>query len=367
MRAPTHGALWFVTIAGMIPVHAIVEKPITEKSSENKAESWTQELASAFTQPAELLAFLGLDDRPHLVSQANKANTLFKMRVPLSYAQKMQPNNERDPLLKQVLPMGEEFFSPDGYMSDPVGDTEAEKTTGLLHKYKGRVLLVTTGICAVNCRYCFRREYPYETNSASQSQWDDAFEYIAGDDSIKEVILSGGDPLTLSDKRLGKLFERIHTIKHIKRIRIHTRLPVVLPARITPKLLQLCQNSPCQIIMVVHCNHANEIQKQEENVFNALNSHGVTCLNQAVLLKDINDSVQVLCDLSERLFGVGVMPYYLHVLDKVKGASHFDCPRSHALNLIEQLKAELPGYLVPKLVQEIAGEPNKTEVTPQIR
>lgn len=353
----------------MIPLHAIVEKPNGENSKhslESNPESlpsWTQELASAFTQPADLLAFLGLDDHPHLINQANRANTLFKMRVPLSYAQKMQAKNERDPLLKQVLPMGEEFFSPDHYLSDPVGDSDAEKTTGLLHKYKGRVLLVTTGICAVNCRYCFRREYPYENHSAKQSQWDEAFTYIANDATIKEVILSGGDPLTLSDKRLGKLFERIHAIKHIKRIRIHSRLPVVLPSRITPSLLALFKHSPCQIIMVAHCNHANEIQEHETHAFNALNAHGVTCLNQAVLLKGINDSVHCLCDLSERLFGVGVMPYYLHVLDKVKGASHFDCPRQRALALINSLKAELPGYLVPKLVEEIAGEPNKTELT----
>jgi EF-P beta-lysylation protein EpmB len=287
---------------------------------------------------------------------------LFKLRVTKSFAKRMQYGDARDPLLLQVLPLGEEHQQTAGFSADPVGDLHAQKQPGLLHKYQGRVLLVATGSCAINCRYCFRREYPYSEASATQSQWQQSLEYIAADDSISEVILSGGDPLMLSDKRLDKLISHLEAIPHLKRLRVHSRLPVVLPSRITDGLVRRLSSSRLQAVMVIHSNHAQELDQEVGEAINKLKLAHITCLNQAVLLKNINNSLSALSDLSERLFEIGVLPYYLHLLDKVEGAAHFDVSESQAVHLMAQLQAQLPGYLVPKLVREIAGQPNKTSV-----
>lgn len=341
----------------MIPVQAIPAKLAGKKPAQ-----WKQELAEAIENPAELLRFVGLMDDADRLEQAVSAQSLFKLRVTKSFAGRMQYGNAHDPLLLQVLPLGEEHQQTEGFSADPVGDLHAQKQPGLLHKYHGRVLLIATGSCAINCRYCFRREYPYSEASATQSQWRQSLDYIAADDSISEVILSGGDPLMLSDKRLDKLISHLEGISHLKCLRIHSRLPVVLPSRITDTLVQRLSSSRLQAVMVIHCNHAQELDQEVATALNKLKLGHITCLNQAVLLKGINNSLSALAGLSERLFEMGVLPYYLHLLDKVKGAAHFDVPEQQALQLMRQLQAQLPGYLVPKLVREIAGQPNKTPV-----
>ena len=348
----------------MIPLHAVPAKPQTP-DSHSTSPQWKKELAEAISDPAELLQLVGLESDQRL-QEAITADKLFRLRVPRSYARRIEYGNPQDPLLLQVLPLGAEYSGMytgmPGYSSDPVGDMAAQKHPGLLHKYHGRVLLVTTGSCAINCRYCFRREYPYEDASATQSQWQEAVNYISADNSISEVILSGGDPLTLSDKRLDKLISLIEAIPHVKRLRIHSRLPVVLPSRMTETLIKRLQNSRLQAVMVIHSNHAQELDKSVEQSIGLLKQAGIPCLNQAVLLKGINSSLSALNNLSERLFEIGVQPYYLHLLDRVNGAAHFDISEDEAKTLITDLQGKLPGYMVPKLVREIAGQPNKTPI-----
>ena len=339
----------------MIPVQAILAKP-------KNTVQWKQELAEAIEDPAELLRFVGLQGDADRLQKAVSAQKLFKLRVTKSFAKRIEYGNPLDPLLRQVLPLGEERQEAAGFKADPVGDLLAQKQTGLLHKYQGRVLLITTGSCAINCRYCFRREYPYSEASATQSQWQSSLDYIAADTSITEAILSGGDPLMLSDKRLDKLITQLEQIPHLKRLRIHSRLPIVLPSRITNTLITRLQLSRLQVVMVVHSNHAQELNHEVAAAIQTLKQANITCLNQAVLLQGVNDSLSALSQLSERLFEIGVLPYYLHLLDKVTGAAHFDVPEQQALQLIAQLQAQLSGYLVPKLVREIAGQPNKTPV-----
>lgn len=341
----------------MIPVQAIPAKRACKKSVQ-----WKQELAEAIEDPIKLLRFVGLQDDADRLQQAISAQQLFKLRVTKSFARRIERGNPLDPLLLQVLPLGAEHQSAEGFSADPVGDLHAQKQPGLLHKYHGRVLLIATGSCAINCRYCFRREYPYSEASATQSQWQESLGYISADDTITEAILSGGDPLMLSDKRLDKLINHLEAIPHLKRLRIHSRLPVVLPSRITDELVQRLSHSRLQVVMVIHSNHAQELDQEVAEAIDKLKQAQITCLNQAVLLKDINDSLSALSDLSERLFEIGVLPYYLHLLDKVNGAAHFDVAEPKAIQLVSQLQAELPGYLVPKLVREIAGQPNKTPV-----
>jgi EF-P beta-lysylation protein EpmB len=232
----------------------------------------------------------------------------------------------------------------------------------MLQKYQGRALLVTTGACAVHCRYCFRRHFPYADSNPLASQWQQTIEQIQHDQSINEVILSGGDPLSLSDDKLSRLVEDLSAIPHLKRLRIHTRLPVVLPERIDERLLAWLQRCPLKVVMVIHANHANEIDNEAEQALASLQKAGCQLLNQAVLLKGVNDSAAALVALSERLSEVDVMPYYLHLLDKVAGAQHFDVPEQEALELIAAIRTQLPGYLVPRLVREIQGEASKTVI-----
>lgn len=316
--------------------------------------NWQTQLASAFTDFQTLCDYLQLSlNELNLSSNAAKQ---FPLRVPLAFASRIEKGNLNDPLLRQILPIGDELNSYVGFSDDPVGDLNAVKQTGVLHKYHGRVLLINTGACAIHCRYCFRRNFPYADLQLNKQQESDVIQTIQNDTSIQEVILSGGDPLILNDARLARLFEALARISTLKRIRIHTRLPIVLPDRVTDELLELLKHCPKKIIVVVHCNHANEIDADVAQACQRLKSAGVALLNQSVLLQDVNDDATALCDLSERLFDVGVLPYYLHFLDKANGTGHFQVSETEALALLTAVQNRLSGYLVPKLVIEKAGQ-----------
>lgn len=319
---------------------------------------WQKALAQAISDPAELLSLLRLDS--NLLPAAQTSHRLFPLRVPRSYIAKMRLGDAHDPLLLQVLPLLAEQHSPPQYRADPVGDLAAMKVPGLLHKYAGRVLLVTTGACAIHCRYCFRRHFPYAQSNPTRENWSAALEYIRSDPTITEVIFSGGDPFTLPDKRLASLIDDLADITHLARLRFHTRLPIVLPERITPELLGLIAQSRWQTVVVVHANHANEIDAQVHQALALLRLTGAQLLNQTVLLRGINDSASALIALSERLFAAGVLPYYLHTLDPVSGASHFDLSEDTAKQLHRAMQVCLPGYLVPRLVRERQGELSKS-------
>ncbi|MBX2808099.1 MAG: EF-P beta-lysylation protein EpmB [Cellvibrionaceae bacterium] len=321
--------------------------------------SWQQQLQAAVSDPAQLLRQLQLDSR--LLPAARSASALFPLRVPQAFIARMQVGNPKDPLLRQVLPLKEELIHSDGYSRDPVGE-QGNAQKGLIQKYAGRVLLLVNGHCAVNCRYCFRRHFPYQDNKLSRQQWQAVCEQIGADSSIREVIYSGGDPLASSDRQLQWLTQQIAAIPHIQRLRIHSRLPVVIPDRITPACLQWLTEHRLRTVFVVHINHPQEIDKPLRAALKRLSATGITLLNQAVLLKGVNDDVATLETLSNQLFEAGVLPYYLHLFDRVSGAWHFDSTQAQAKQLYRALQARLPGYLVPKLVKEVAGEVSKTPV-----
>lgn len=322
--------------------------------------TWQQALAGAFTDLPSLLAYLKLERTP--LPAELLAVQQFGLRVPRAFADLMRPGDPADPLLRQVLPLAEETDPLPGFSDNPVGDLEAQVIPGLLHKYRGRVLVVATGACAVHCRYCFRRHYPYGSGSASPRQWERILDYLRAHPDVEEVILSGGDPLMVSDERLAGWIDALTALPHLKRLRLHTRLPVVLPQRVTADLLKALTGTRLQTLVVIHANHPNELSPQVAAAMEALKSAGATLLNQAVLLQGVNDNAEVLAGLSERLFEIGVLPYYLHLLDRVAGAAHFEVDETQARSLHKTLLARLPGYLVPKLVREIAGESSKTPV-----
>lgn len=324
------------------------------------AKNWQQQLAEAFNNIEDLCRYLNLSPNDLPISAAAAED--FPLRVPLSFAACIEKGNAHDPLLRQVLPVSEELFAYPGYSNDPVGDLAAATQIGVLHKYHGRVLFIDTGSCAINCRYCFRRNFPYADLQLSKQQEDAAIKSIQNNTSISEVILSGGDPLLLSESRLARLIRQLDGIEHLKRIRIHSRLPIVLPARITEEFINTLTQSAKQIIIVVHCNHANEINDRVIAACNSLKNSGITLFNQSVLLKGVNDNAEVLCELSEQLFSHGIIPYYLHLMDKATGTGHFEVSETEALALMRQVQAALPGYLVPKLVKEQAGATSKQTV-----
>jgi len=321
-------------------------------------QAWKTELANAIKDPAELLAKLGLSGQLAAISPDLIAG--FPLRVPHSYFEKMRYGDKNDPLLRQVFPLIDESIEQDGFVHDPVGDHNAITSPGMLQKYNGRALLLITGACAIHCRYCFRRHFPYSDSNPLASQWLSTLDSIKSDPSINEVIFSGGDPLSLSDNKLAALVEQLDTIPHLKRLRIHTRLPIVIPQRIDNVLLSWVNKTRLDIVIVIHANHANEIGDDVAHALQQLASAGCMLLNQAVLLKGVNDSAESLVELSERLSEVKVIPYYLHLLDRVAGASHFDVPEDEGIELIDQIRAILPGYLVPRLVREQQGENSKT-------
>ncbi len=318
---------------------------------------WQQLWRDAVREPRELLSMLGLDDMAVRISDT--AAMQFPLRVPRGFVARMRHGDRHDPLLRQVLPMDDEDHIVEGFSLDAVGDSAARSANGLLQKYRGRALLLATGSCAIHCRYCFRRHFPYSEDTASRDGWRDAIDAIRGDASIDEVILSGGDPLSLSTSKLAELTDALGGIAHIKRLRIHSRLPVVLPDRIDAGLLTWLEGMPWPVVMVIHANHANEFDASVDAALALLRTRRITVLNQAVLLRGVNDSVDALAALSERSHAAGALPYYLHQLDRVAGTAHFEVSDERARALHAALATRLSGYLVPRLVREIPGDPGK--------
>jgi EF-P beta-lysylation protein EpmB len=323
--------------------------------------SWQRELADAITDPGELLAALDLPIS--LSAAAERAARVFGLRVPRGFVSRMRRGDERDPLLRQVLPLDSELADAPGYLPDPLDERAAQRAPGLLQKYAGRALLVTTQACAIHCRYCFRREFPYADAGQTTGRWREALAVIAQDAGIEEVILSGGDPLSLSDARLTRLTDALGRFPHVKRLRVHTRQPIVLPSRVDAGLLAWLRGIRVPVVMVLHTNHPHEIDAEVRAACAALRAVGVTLLNQSVLLQGVNDDVDTLQRLSVALMEAGVVPYYLHLPDRVRGTAHFDVDESVARRLLGELMSRLSGYLVPRLVREIPGSASKTPLS----
>ncbi|HRO27596.1 MAG TPA: EF-P beta-lysylation protein EpmB [Luteimonas sp.] len=340
----------------MIPAASPSLQPV-EGPAPLPDRDWKRLWREAVRDPRELLRMLGLDEAALRVCP--EAAAQFPLRVPRGFVARMRTGDPDDPLLRQVLPLDEELRIAPGYALDAVGDGAAKAGHGLLHKYAGRALLVATGSCAVNCRYCFRRHFPYAEETAAADGWRLALDAIAGDDSLHEVILSGGDPLSLATPKLAELTGALATIRHVRRLRIHTRLPVVLPERVDAELLAWLSALPWPVAVVIHANHANEFDDRVDAAMARLRAAGATLLNQAVLLRGVNDQLDAQVELHERSFAAGVLPYYLHQLDRVAGAAHFEVPDDEALALHAAMRARLPGYLLPRLVREVAGDASK--------
>ena len=334
--------------------------PGTSPDARPPGRRWQRELADAITDPAELLAIAGLG--AEWLDPARAAAARFPLRVPRAFAARIRRGDPTDPLLRQVLPLGVELEDTPGYVSDPVGDLTSVAAGGVLRKYAGRALLVTTGACGIHCRYCFRREFPYAEQLASARHWSDAVAAIATDADAHEVILSGGDPLSLADHKLAELTSALAGIPHVHRLRIHTRQPVVLPSRVDDGLLAWLRGLRWPVAVVLHANHAHELDAAVADALARLRGAGATLLNQSVLLRGVNDDVDSLATLSETLFATGVLPYYVHALDAVRGAAHFDVPDDEARALHDRLVAALPGYLVPRLVREVPGAAHKVSI-----
>ncbi len=317
---------------------------------------WRREYRDAITRPHELLALLGL---AHLAERVPADAAGFPLRVPRAFAARMRHGDPDDPLLRQVLPLDDETRCVPGFGIDAVGDLAAREARGLLHKYEGRALLIATGSCAVNCRYCFRRHFPYGEETAAANGWRDAIAHLLGNSDIHEVLLSGGDPLALSTTKLAELTDALRAAPALRRLRIHSRLPVVLPARVDEPLLDWLAALPWPVVMVIHANHAQELDGAVAEACAALAGRSVRLYNQSVLLRGVNDSVDTLAELSERLFEIGVQPYYLHQLDRVAGTAHFEVAQDRAIALHDDLRVRLPGYLLPRLVREVQGAPAK--------
>ncbi len=322
-----------------------------------KTESWQQQLAGAFSRVEDLLAYLELEG--HFEPAMKAASRSFGFRVTRFFASLMEKGNIGDPLLRQVLPLGAELQDVPGFSRDPLADRAAHEGNGLLHKYHGRVLLITTGACAINCRYCFRRHFPYVDYQASPGQWQSLLRQLQQDAGISEVILSGGDPLILGNARLGRLLGQLRQIPHLKRLRIHSRLPVVLPDRLEAGLVELLERTGLSTSLVLHINHPAEISRELVDALAPLRRGGIVLLNQAVLLAGVNDTTDTQIHLAEALFQAGILPYYLHQLDRVQGAAHFAVQDATAVALHRSMQARLPGYLLPRLVREIPGTTSK--------
>ena len=322
--------------------------------------AWRKELADVVTDVGELIQLLDLGNSPPYA--APSALRGFPLRVPRAFVARMRPGDPNDPLLRQVLPVAKEDELVSGFTVDPVGELSSPPDDSVMHKYQGRALVIAAGSCAVHCRYCFRRHFPYTDSRSETSDWDRVIDRIASDPEISEVILSGGDPLTVPDSRLEVLGRKLATLPQLKRLRIHTRLPIVLPKRVDGALTSWIGGLGVPMVVVVHANHANEIDDDVRRSLAALEGTGVTLFNQAVLLAGVNDSVAALTDLGETLFNAGVLPYYLHMLDPVSGAAHFEVPEAEAKRLHAEVATLLPGYLVPKLVREVPGAPAKVGV-----
>jgi EF-P beta-lysylation protein EpmB len=328
--------------------------------------AWRRLLADAVDDTDRLRHELGLESPAGDEDGSEEAARQFKVRVPRGFVDGMRRGDETDPLLRQVLPTAAELEEIAGFTTDPIGEQRSKAVDGVLHKYHGRALLVVTGACAIHCRYCFRRHFPYSDATALVAGWEAAVDRIADDDSLREVILSGGDPLTLTDGPLDELFARLAAIPHLRRLRVHTRVPVVLPERVDHGLLEVLGKLSLPLVVVLHVNHGREVDQRARIAIAALRDLGAMVLNQAVLLAGINDTVEAQRDLHETLFEAGVLPYYLHLLDPVAGAAHFDVPEDQARQLMAEVAAILPGYLVPRLVREIEGAPAKVVLAPSL-
>lgn len=339
------------------------------QASVTKRPDWRLEIQRAFKDANALLSFVGLNPTDYVKDA--QARELFPLLVPRPFAQLIEYGNPNDPILKQVMPSTREYIDAPGYSHDPLAeqndDVAVNKDQGLLHKYQSRILIILKGGCAVNCRYCFRRHFPYQDIHFSQRQLADTVDYLRHNPQVNEVILSGGDPLMATDKALKEILASLERVNTLKRIRIHSRLPVVIPGRITEDLIQLLQQSRLKSSLVLHANHANELSVDLRHGLAQLRNAGIHLFNQSVLLRGVNDNVDTLVALSEGLFDADVIPYYLHQLDKVSGASHFEVDDDQAQTLWAQMNQRLPGFLVPKLVREVAGEPNKTAIMPDGR
>ena len=334
--------------------HLSQTKPTTEQASSGRV-SWQQELKEAIRSAAELCQFLHIDPAAICAEEVD-----FPVLVPRAFARRIERGNPTDPLLKQVLATASERDDVDGFVTDPIGEEQAQLAPGILRKYSSRALMITTGGCAVHCRYCFRRHFPYSESPSGLEQWQPSLDAIWADEQIEEILLSGGDPLVLPDQRLAQLLIALADIPHLKHVRIHTRTPVVIPSRITDSLVDLLKSSRLKVWFVIHANHANELDGEVFARLSRLQSVGIPVLNQAVLLKGVNDDEDTLFELCKRLMDVQILPYYLHQLDSVAGASHFHVPVEEGRALIAQIRKRLPGYAVPRYVQEIAGEQSKT-------
>lgn len=321
------------------------------------ATDWQVALRAAIKTSSELLDFVELS--PEQRTALEPCDNEFALLVPRGFAARMRKGDPNDPLLRQVLPLAREQEPVAGFASDPLEEIEVTRS-GIVRKYAGRALLIATAACPVHCRYCFRRHFPYAEQTASRDEWRTTVTTLAEDRQITEVILSGGDPLTLSNRRLGALVEQLDRLEHLETLRIHTRFPIVLPERVDTGLLELLGTARLRTVLVVHCNHAQEIDAAVDAAFAQLRRAGIIVLNQSVLLAGINDDADTLVELSRRLFAAGALPYYLHELDRVAGAAHFKVEASRALELIDSIRSRLPGYLVPRLVREIPGALSKT-------
>ncbi|HFD80374.1 MAG TPA: EF-P beta-lysylation protein EpmB [Gammaproteobacteria bacterium] len=327
------------------------------RSPQARQPAWQTALNDAIRDPQQLLQELGLP--PELLPGARRAAARFGLRVPRGFLARMRRGDPADPLLRQVLPLDAELEEVAGYGDDPLDECEGMAAPGVLHKYAGRVLLTVTGACAIHCRYCFRRHYPYASANPTRVL-QHTIDYLQRRQDVSELILSGGDPLSLSDARLRALVASVEAVPQLKRLRIHTRLPVVLPERVDGELLAWLSASRLDVVMVIHCNHPAEIDPDTGTALLELQRAGVTLLNQSVLLRGVNDRAETLAELSQILFEYKVLPYYLHQLDRVRGAAHFEVPDGTAVGLLEDLRARLPGYLVPRLVREQPGRASKT-------
>ena len=318
---------------------------------------WQTVLAEAVTNPQELCRILALP--AVLAEEARRVAGPLRLLVPRPYLDRIRPGDPDDPLLRQVLPIGAESEVVEGFSRDPLREDQATFTPGLLSKYRGRSLIVTTGRCGVHCRFCFRRHYPAPTLDGDEDRLERALDHLARDGSIHEVILSGGDPLVLEDDALSKLAERISRMEGIRRLRIHTRMPVVVPQRVTDALLAGIRKIPLAVLLVLHVNHPAEIDAAVAQAIGRLVDAGIPLLSQSVLLQGVNDQCDILAELYERLIDLRVTPYYLHQLDRVSGAAHFEVPEKNGVELIRQLRTFLPGYAVPRYVRDLPGSLNK--------
>lgn len=319
--------------------------------------TWQYSLKDAITSPADITL-------PDTESRrfSPTAHRQFPLRMPAAFADLIDPDNPDDPLLRQVFPDVREDEPVAGFGADPLDEQDSQPAPGILHKYHGRVLLLLTAACAIHCRYCFRRHFPYAGSNPLNSHWPATLDYLRAHEDVREIIFSGGDPLMLDDVKLAALIRDLETIPHLRRLRIHTRMPVAAPERISAEFIELLTQSRLRPVVVVHVNHAQELGLPARQAIRALRNAGITLLNQSVLLRAINDSAAVLVELSESLFELGVLPYYLHLLDPVAGAAHFEVNEEQALHVYREMQTLLPGYLVPRLVREVAGLPSKQPV-----